>query len=193
MTTQSRNRSIKVWRRFVLCRGGRVSRFLKNQCVRGGGGGEGTGGGCKGEGGRALGWYMASPCCCCGRWWLVISVLSLSDRPDNQWALLDGAGAEPLTPPWSTPLPSAEACVCVCVFWCIHTPTNERHGESLFSSICKSASVQLQRETAQTRASVTLWSVDQWGLMPFKYLKSVYSSHQWDSRKPKTRNRPSLS
>lgn len=27
---------------------------------------------------------MASPCCRCGRWWPVISVLSLSDRPDNQ-------------------------------------------------------------------------------------------------------------
>lgn len=50
---------------------------------------------------------------CRSRWRPVISVLSLSSEgPDNQWALLGEAGANPLTP-HPTPPPSADACVCV--------------------------------------------------------------------------------
>lgn len=61
---------------------------------------------------------------CRSRWRPVISVLSLSSEgPDNQWALLGEAGANPLTP-HPTPPPSADACVCVCV------RTWERHTKS---------------------------------------------------------------
>lgn len=79
------------------------------------------------EGGRVWGWCMASPCCCCGRWWPAISVLSLSsDGPDNQWALLGGAGAKPCDPP--NPPPSADACV--------HVRTQDRKRHTWSWNVC---------------------------------------------------------
>lgn len=83
--------------------------------------GFGLGEGCIGWGGGGLvaPWEcLATPTTfsrsCRSRWRPVISVLSLSSEgPDNQWALLGEAGANPLTP-HPTPPPSADACVCVC-------------------------------------------------------------------------------
>lgn len=82
--------------------------------------GFGLGEGCIGWGGGGLvaPWEcLATPTTfsrsCRSRWRPVISVLSLSSEgPDNQWALLGEAGANPLTP-HPTPPPSADACVCV--------------------------------------------------------------------------------
>lgn len=81
------------------------------------------------------------PCCCRGRWWPVISVLSLSSEwPDNQWALLGGAGAklrEPLLrqhhPPLQAPstLPSS-----ICWRLCICTRIREKHKVKLYLCVC---------------------------------------------------------
>lgn len=122
--------------------------------------------------GRVLGWYMASLCCCCGRWWPVISVLSLSDRPDNQWALLDGAGAKPLTPPWSTPSPSA---VRVCVCLCVHTHTHK--AEKQWVTDGEAASTQLQRELHKQECLITDTAISP--SMGTQTVKIFKNSLQW--------------